>query len=224
MRTMSRGLYGVMFALVMSVLLIAWGCRSESEDAESPGQEVDMVSVVRDVGRLQLARMSIGKVGTIKDPSFRKSEGLMGKAEALVDKMKVGERIAVYSYDSYIGAYIDLSKLSDDDIKVDPEKRIVNIRLPKVEVATEGRDITLREEHYRVSGMRSDISPSERAALKEQMSREVKREIAADDGLRERLREIARRRAVTFLTGMMAEMGYEARITFPGDNAVEMSM
>lgn len=185
-------------------------CGKEAEKDTS--QQIDVFSSLQDVGRLDLARMVVGKVGAITDPSFRKAEGLMAKTEALVDKMKVGQRIGVYSYDTYILASIDLTQLRPEDVVVDEENRSVTMTLPPVTVTMEGRDIQLKEEHYRVNGLRSDISPSERARLKEQMNAEVKKEVNADNTLRDRLKASAERRAVSYFTSLLSDMGYEAHV------------
>lgn len=199
-----------MAKVFMATLLLLVSC---SHDSEEKKPRTDVFSTLQDVGRLDLARMSVGKVGTITDPSFRKSATLAGKAEALVDKLKVGDRIAVYSYDTYLRASIDLTALTPDDITVDEDNHTVELRLPPVKVEYDGRDITLREEHYRVSGMRSDISPAERSRLKEQMNNEVKKEISADPVLSDRLRATAERRAVSYFTSLLSDMGYEGNVT-----------
>ncbi|MDE5887809.1 MAG: DUF4230 domain-containing protein [Muribaculaceae bacterium] len=38
---------------------------------------------------------------------------------ALIDAVKVGNRKAAYSYNTYLRAYIDLSGLPEEDVKVD---------------------------------------------------------------------------------------------------------
>lgn len=199
------------FLPLLVVLMCFSACSNEKAEEASRG--IDLYSSLQDVGRLDLARMSIGKVGTVADPSFRNATGFAAKAEALVDKMKVGQRIAVYSYDTYLRASIDLTALSPDDLKVDEDAHTVSLRLPPVKVDYEGRDITLREEHYRVSGLRSDVSPAERARLKEQMNREVKKEIAADPTLSARLKSAAEQRAVAYFTALLADMGYQAQVS-----------
>lgn len=46
------------------------------------------------------------------------------------DWYKVGKRIAVYSYDTYMQAYIDLSKLQDYDLVFDHDAKTVRVMLP----------------------------------------------------------------------------------------------
>lgn len=183
-------------------------CREQKEP-----DRINAYSELRDVAKIELASMAIGKVGTIADPSFSAADGFLAKAEALVDKMKVGQRIAVYSYDTYLRATIDLSQLKPEDLSIDSIAMTATLRLPPVNIDYEGRDIRLREEHYRVNGMRSDISPAERAALKEQMNREVKREMAASNGLKKRFRSQAEAKAVSYFTALLNNWGYTADVS-----------
>lgn len=85
-------------------------CSSSGRPPEP--EKIDYVSSVRQVGKLQLSEMSLSKVGRISDPAFQEARTLKEKAEAMVDKMKIGTRIGVYSYQTYLSAYIDLSELS----------------------------------------------------------------------------------------------------------------
>ena len=50
------------------------------------------------------------------------------------DWYKIGKRIAVYSYDSYMRAYIDLSALQPEDIQFDDNAGTVKVILPPVRV------------------------------------------------------------------------------------------
>lgn len=97
--------------LVIPFLLVA--CSSETQEPES--QKVDYLSSVRQVGKLRLSEMTLTKVGRISDPSIQDARTLREKAEAAVDKMKIGTRIGVYSYQTYVAAYIDLNELTPSD-------------------------------------------------------------------------------------------------------------
>lgn len=192
--------------------LLLCGCGSGS-DGNVPAR-VGVYNELHDVAKLELAQMAVGKVGTIADPKFSEARGFLAKAEALADKMKIGQRIGVYSYDTYLRATVDLSQLRPEDVEVDTINMTAKIVLPPVTVDYEGRDIQLKEEHYRVNGMRTDITPRERAALKEQMNNEVKREIAADTSLRNKLRDSAEARGRAYFTALLANWGYSADIQF----------
>ena len=213
MKKQRIGIGAVVNRILIAVAMVAVlsGC-TQSQRQNADEHRIDLFSDMQDVGRLELARMTVGKVGTITDPSFRNASGLMAKTEAFVDKLKVGDRIAVYSYDTYLRASIDMTSLTPDDINVDEENHTVELRLPPVKVEYDGRDISLREEHYRVSGLRTDITPAERARLKEQMNQEVRKELAADPELSKKLKATAERRAVSYFSSLLSDLGYEARV------------
>ena len=197
-------------ALFVAVPFLFQSCGER--DKESPSLEV--YESLREVSRLELAKMTIGKVGMVSDPSWDDANTIEGKALALFNSMKVGKRIGVYSYDTYVTAFVDLSKLQPDDVVVDEENATVDIYLPSVEVMTDGREPQLHEEHYRVTGFRSRITPEERAALKTQMAREVKREMAASKASMETLRKSAEQKARAWISGLAADRGLTANVNF----------
>lgn len=183
-----------------------------SREEEQPA--MDFYESLQEVNRLELAKMTVGKVGMIADPEWDDMNTLEGKARVLLNSVKVGKRIGVYSYDTYVTAYIDLSKLRREDVVVDREAGTVDILLPRVEVTVEGRDPLLHEEHYRVTGLRSQIRPRERAELKAQMAREVNREIAASRKDTEALRRSAEQKARVWISGLAQDMGLASKVEF----------
>lgn len=194
---------------ILMVLLLASGCtRSE----ETPSR--DFYTEVRNVDKLLLARMTISKMGMVDDMDMSKAKGEREMVAAVVDAMKIGKRCAVYSYDTYLQAYIDLSKLTPDDVSVDEKHRRIELNLPAVETEFAGRDATVREEHYRVTGLRSNISAKERAAIKEKMNRSLKDEVEHRAGFTDRLREEAERRGERFFAAMFAPAGYTVAVTY----------
>lgn len=180
---------------------------------EPKGNGADMVyNGIKDVNRLELSRMTVGKVGMISDPSFTEADGFLSKAQAAFDAVKVGKRIGVYSYDTYLTAYIDLSELRPEDVEVDNEKMTARVTLPPVKVTVDGREPQLHEEHYRVTGLRSEITPAERAALKAQMSREVSKEINGNDKAMTALRTSAIAKADAWLSSLLENWGYTPEV------------
>lgn len=198
------------FWLILSLFIFV-GC---SKKEESVPQRIDMLSQVRDVGKLQLSEMTLTKVGRISDPSFRDARTLREKAEAAIDKMKIGTRIGVYSYQTYVTAYIDLTEISPSDIVVDTVASTVSVTLPPVRVEWAGRDMELTEEHYRVSGLRSNIDARERAELKSRMAARLKKEVAADKSIETSLKESAQVKATAYFTELFHNWGFEPRISF----------
>ena len=166
-------------------------------------QELRLFSELRDMQSLVLAEMSLNKVGEISD------EGATGVA-AVVNSLKIGKRVAVYSYNTYLEAYMDLSELTAADVAVDGRGRFAKLVLRTRFV---GRDMEVVEEHYRVSGLRSDVSPRERSQLKELMNASLKKEVEGNDEYRRMLTEQARAKAVGFFTALLRGRGYECEVS-----------
>lgn len=196
----------ILTAIALSAALLC-GCGGEEK-------RVDVAATLRNVSRLDLASMSVGKVGMISDPEISAAKGVRETARAMLNAMKVGTRIGVYSYDTYVTAYIDLSELRDGDVAVDEEHRKVRVVLPPVRVTVDGRDPRLIEEHVRISGLRSSITPRERALLKGKMAAEVRKEISSDSRIEESLKASARLKGKTWLASLLSDLGYEASIEF----------
>lgn len=197
--------------LIFGLLAILLPSLSACKKEESA---IDVYSQLQTVSRLELARMTIGKVGMIADPEYKDAKSLEAKAEALLNSVKVGTRLGVYSYDTYVIAYVDLGKLSPDDIEIDQENRTARISLPPIEIKTDGREPQLHEEHYRVTGLRSSITPAERAALKSQMAKEVRRDMAKNNNIETLLREAAEAKGKAWFTELLENWGYAAEISF----------
>ncbi len=196
-------------AVALALTLLCSSCQKQEETPS-----LDVYESLREVNRLELARMTVGKVGMVSDPAWEDMNTLEGKARVLLNSVKVGKRIGVYSYDTYVTAYIDLSKLRPDDIVVDRDAGTVDILLPRVEVCVEGRDPLLHEEHYRVTGMRSQITPQERAALKARMAKEVNNEIATSRKNVEALRKSAEQKARVWISGLTQDWGLASKVEF----------
>lgn len=194
------------------MLLLLCGC-NHNESAQQP-ISTPTVSEVRDIGRLQLAEMTVSKMGTIDDLHTDDATTWSEKALAIWNSLKIGSRKGAWSYDTYLRAYIDLSTLNPSDITLDSVSHTAKITLPAVQTQIIGRDVTMRQEHYRVTGLRSDISADERARLKEEMNTMLRREIAADTSLRNSLAERARQRARTYFDSLYSSRGYTAQIDF----------
>ena len=197
-----------MWRFLTYVLLAILVCSCHKEE-----QTIDMFSRLQNVSRLELSRMTVTKVGMISDAPASSASGIAGKTEALLNNMKIGSRIGVYSYDTYLIAYIDLGQLRPEDVQVDEKEKIVRISLPPVEVMTDGREPQLHEEHSRITGLRSNITPAERARLKAQMAAEVREEIASDSEMTEKLRESARIKAKAWIAELVANWGYTSEIS-----------
>ncbi len=201
---------GLITILVSALLLTTGGCGKRKAEPT-----LNFYDELHSVSRLELGRMTVSKVGMITDSPTSDGKGLLGKTEAMLNSLKVGSRIGVYSYDTYLVAYIDLSRLQPGDVTVDEELKKVYVTLPPVEIKTDGRDVELHEEHSRVTGFRSQITPQERARLKSRMAAEVKREIAADKNGQTKLKATAEVKAKAWITRLIGNLGYEAEVVIP---------
>ena len=199
-----KNLIGITINIIIAIFMIPLsGCSHKEKD-----YPLEISSQLQNVSRLELARRTVGKVGRISDPEYQ------AKASALLNRMKIGTRLGVYSYDTYIVAYLDLSKVSSEDVEVDTETGTAYITLPPIDIMTDGREPQLHEVHSRVTGLRSSITPSERASLKSQMAKEVKKEMSAKAGATDHLRKAAEDKARAYLTELISNWGYKAEISF----------
>lgn len=197
--------YYVILAAVTALLFS--GCSKTEE-------RMQVYSEIKDVESLTLAEMTLNKVGTIDDMTWDKARGFSQSMGALVNKFKAGKRIGVYSYNTYLQAYIELGELRDEDVVVDEERKLVKLTLPPVRTRYLGRDLGLKEEHLRVTGLRSSITPQERAQVKEVMNRTLKAEVEGNSALKSRIEDEARAKAREFFTILLRNRGYESEITF----------
>ncbi len=193
---MNKTLRNITFSLP---LVFSAGCAHKQSPA--------LLHELQDVQKLSLAEMTVNKVGTISD------NGAKG-IDAFVNGLKVGKRIAAYSFHTYIEAYIDLAELRDEDITVDHDRKLVSLTLPPVHTRYLGRDIGVTEEHYRVSGLCSQITAEERAELKDRMSKSLKEEVDANDEYRRILVDEARAKARGYFSILLKDWGYDSEINF----------
>lgn len=198
---------GIITSALALAALIFTGCRKNEEPH-------DIYNEIKSVNRLNLAGMTISKMATIDDITLDEAKGVKETADALLNAIKIGDRIAVYSYDTYLRAYIDLSELTPSDVAVDESTRSVTLLLPAIKTEFAGRDLPIRENHYRVTGLRSAINAKERAAIKERMNESLKAEVRRNPQFQNHVKSEARRKAVAYFESMLGNLGYYADISF----------
>ena len=177
-------------------------------------RERSYYSEVKSVNKLVLAQMTISKMATIDDIDLSKAEGMKQMAAGMLDAMKLGKRRAAYSYDTYLRAYVNLSELTPDDVQVDDATRTITLTLPPVHTEFAGRDMEIREDHYRVSGLRSEIDAQERAEIKEMMNKSLIDEVENKAQFRETLTAEARIKAENYFKAMLGNDGYNVIVKF----------
>lgn len=202
--------------LSASAALLAFASCAAPETVRESDSEI-MLRRVRAVNRLNLAQMRVTKMATVGDLPLDSARGMRQTIAALADAVKIGDRKAAYSYDTYLTAYVDLSAIGKEDITVDESLKSITIRLPEPEVTFAGRDAEIREDHYRVTGLRSDIGPAERAALKEKMNTALRAEVEESDEFRRPLVENARKRGEAFFKELLGDLGYTVTVTWHGE-------
>lgn len=172
---------------------------------------------VREVGYLELATVTTEEVVVIKGNSvdlwgIRSLEEIADKLSTL---LRVGDRVGVYSFDREVSAYLDLDKLAQEDLRIDPRSHSVSIVLPAVEVRQKGRLPELRVLHERVTGTRESITPSERRAICEKACDLSASHFAPGAKGYERLVGKAKEKGREFFKQMFAQQGYtDIQITY----------
>lgn len=76
----------------------------------------------------------------------------------------------------------------------------------------------IREDHYRVTGMRSDIDARERAVIKEQMNTVLKAEVEEKPEFRNRLIGQAKTKASAYFSSLLGRDGYNVNVKFREGN------
>lgn len=192
--------------LAIAALLASCAHRPDAADA--------VYGELRSVDKLTLASMAISKMATVDDMTFDEARGLRQTADAVLSSFKIGDRVAAYSYNTYLRAYIDMSALQPGDIHIDRDARRITVDLPAIRTEFAGRDPGLREEHYRVTGLRSSINADERARIKERMNTRLKAEVEADNTFRDILVQRAQAKARRYFSDLLATDGYTVTVNF----------
>ena len=173
------------------ILLSLLACSSKVDNTE-------LYKEIKSVDKLVLSSMAITKTG-----KFESS-----------DLYTVGKRIAVYSYDSYMRAYVDLSALQMDDMVFDDNAKTVKVVLPPIVTEVTGRDMEMRKVYDNIGLVRSELDSKERAEIKEQINASFKKEVVENPAFREQLIEAAKRKARRYFENIFEANGYTASIDF----------
>lgn len=190
--TLSCVATGILVAIAF--LLSACG-KSEHMD------HTDLYEEIRYEDRMEFASMAVTK--TVKTERS--------------DWYKIGKRIAVYSYDTYLKAYIDMNAFQPESMDFNEKDKTVKVTLPPIQIEIAGRDMVLKKEYENVGILRSEIDSKERAAMKEQANSDLKKELSGNPEYRQRLVDIAKRKARNYFENLLKDAGYTAFIRFEDD-------
>lgn len=187
-----------MAALAAILIPVLVSCSKEEKKGEEIPASLQLYQELRSVDKITFASMSITKSVKMESEAW----------------YKLGKRIAVYSYDSHMRAYIDMSTLQESDLVFDDTKHTVSITLPPVKTEVTGRDMTMRKEYENIGLFRSDLSSKERAEMKERANRSFVKEVQQNPEFRQRLIEEAQRKARRYFEALCDSAGYTASIDF----------
>lgn len=153
---------------------------------------------IKSVDKIVFASMSITKTAKMESSGW----------------YTVGKRIAVYSYDTYMRAYIDLSALQMEDLVFDEDAKTVKVTLPPVVTEIAGRDMEMRKEYDNIGLLRSELDSKERAEIKEKANASFKTDVEENPMFRQLLIEAAQRKARKYFEAIFEANGYTANIDF----------
>lgn len=188
------------YAVIFAMLILLGACSKSHKDSEKDpaALRTEIYQELKSTDKLVFASMSVTKTAKLEDSEW----------------YKVGKRIAVYSYDSYLRGYVDMNELQPDDIEFDDVNKKVTLILPPVRTEVTGRDMTMRREYENIGLLRSEIDSKERAAMKEQANSSFVEEVEENPEFLMRLRESTEQKARQYFEALFAEEGYTAKVVF----------
>lgn len=187
------------FLIIIFVFPILFACsKKQAPDHTSIYEEI------RHVNKMEFASMAVTK--TVKTERS--------------DWYKIGKRIAVYSFDTYLKAYIDLHEFEMENMEFDEENKTVKVTLPPVKIDIAGRDMEMKKEYENVGMFRTEIDSKERARMKEKASADLMKELEGEPEYKRRLEDTASRKARSYFENLFKNAGYTALIKF-SDETIE---
>lgn len=189
-----RFLHRILFIALPALLVLFAEC---SRNAET-GMPREIYEEIKSTNKMVFASMSITK--TVKSERD--------------DWYKIGKRIAVYSYNTYLRAYINLADLQEDDVEVNEKDKTVHILLPPVRVELDGRDVEMHKEYENIGLLRTELDSRERAVMKEEANTSLKRELARNPKYKKELTEAAESKARSFFQNLLKNKGYSVTVDF----------
>ena len=185
-----------LIALLLLVGAIFSSCSRQEEKAAVNTGEI--VQELRSVNKIEFASMSVTK--TVRSER--------------TDWYKIGKRIAVYSYDTKLSGYIDMSELMQEDVVYDPQTEVLTVMLPPVKVDVKGRDMTMRKEYENIGLLRSNLDSKERAEMKEKGNESFLREVKNNPEFRRQLTETAERKERSYFETLLAGDSIKVNVEF----------
>lgn len=190
-----------LMAILMTIALLPAAASCSGNDDKD--RMSDSISMMKDyapdfyqewhrAARIEFASMTVTKTITTERSAW----------------YKIGDRIAVYSFDIYLKAYIDMDKLGPSDISVDKDNKVITVKLPPVQSEIAGRSAELKEVYENIGLFRSRPDSRERADLKEKANEDFKKEFSANPVYRRELESTAQRKAHAYFEALGEAAGY----------------
>lgn len=189
----------------VAALLLAWsvllggscsGDDSKENVADSPAMAKeftpDFYQEWHRTAKIEFATMTVTKTVTTERSAW----------------YKIGDRIAVYSFDVYLRAFIDMDKLQPSDISVDQKNKVITVNLPPVQSEIAGRSEELKEVYENIGLFRSRPDSRERASLKEKAGEDFRKEFSTNPVFRRELESTALRKAHAYFEALGEAAGY----------------
>jgi hypothetical protein len=192
-RTLERSLVGAAVVVCGAVAFLVG--RLDREGVSEQGLEIHgtpgVVIAIRDVAKLESTSFHVEKVVEASDEQSH-LWGMVQAKDALL-LVAVGDVVAG----------VDLTKVRDEDVRIDPVRHVVHIRLPAPEVTSS----TLDEHATHVYARSTDVLAQRSEQLEGEARRsaeEQMRKMAVDGGILERARASADRT----LRALLRSLGY----------------
>lgn len=205
MRT-NQSIIWCLCTLFMSSLVLLSGC--------TDGRQKDSNAVVghlREVGKLELVEQRSEEVILISGSGESLSTiGSLDDAFTYLDDLfRVGDRVGVYSFSHYAIAYLDLTELTTDDVRIHSGAKSVHLQLPKIQVEPIGRSGQIKLLHERVTGNRRPITTEERSKIQEKATQQALERLKPGSTNYNDLVRQAKDQAKSYFTGLLRSRGYE---------------
>lgn len=191
----------IFFILAIGLAVLGSSCHKNTPESPAVSSK-DFYQELKSVDKMVFSNMAVTKTAKLTDDAW----------------YKAGKRIAVYSYDSYLRAFIDLTELQMDDIKIDEEAKTVTIVLPPVKTEVTGRDMDMRKEYENIGTFRKNISAQERARIKEFANQSFKNEVEENQEFKQQLKDAAQKKARMYFGAIFEREGYTPSIDFKESN------
>lgn len=170
---------------------------------------MSLLPLLQEVGKLDLVETSTEEIFVISGSghTLYSLQSLEDASEYLADLLRVGGRVGVYSFTYYSMAYIDLTELGLERVRVQGSE--VELVLPPIRIEPMGRSVTLKQLHERVTGTKAPITNQERLEMQNRASEISKERLAPGTSAYNRVVAQAEERALAFFKGYLHSRGYD---------------